>query len=161
MAKGTIEITNEILRIGSEIYRIKNLVRIGKFEKKAENGGLIFLLILTIVGTFFIGSQEPEFVPVGIAATILWVFILSLRKSKFAVSLETNSGSGEVLWSKDEKVIDSLIELISTAMTTKDKVLKYTVNMNDYSVRDVIMGDKFKNIKDAVIATRGSNAQRS
>jgi hypothetical protein len=70
MAKGKLEITNEILKIGSDIYRINNLVRIGKYEKKAENGGLIFLLLLSIIGTFFLGQQEPEVVPFGIGAII-------------------------------------------------------------------------------------------
>jgi hypothetical protein len=160
MAKGTIEITNEIMKIGSsEIYRIDNLVRIGKLEKKPENGGFIFLLMLTIIGTFLLGSEQPQIVPIGIGAAILLGFIISLRKSKYAVNLETNSGSGEILWSNKEEDVDSLIELISNVMGTKNKEVRYTVNMNDYSVRDIIMGDKFKSIKDAVIATRGSISQ--
>jgi hypothetical protein len=160
MAKGTLEITNDIMKIGSDIYRINNLVRVGKFEKKSENGGLIFLLLLAILGTFFLGSQEPQIVPVGIGAIIFLGFILSLRKSKYALHLETNSGSGQILWSKKEEDIDSLIELISSVMRAGSKEVKYTVNMNDYSVRDIVMGDKFKSIKDAVIATRGSISQR-
>jgi predicted RNA-binding protein Jag len=87
-------------------------------------------------------------------------FIISLRKSKYALSLETNSGSGEILWSKKEEDIDSLIELISSVMRDRNKEVRYTVNMNDYTVRDIVMGDKFKSIKDAVIATRGSISQR-
>jgi hypothetical protein len=160
MDKEKLEITNEILKIGSDIYRINNLVRIGKYEKKAENGGLIFFLVLSIIGTFFLGQQEPEVVPVGIGAIIFFGFIISLRKSKYALSLETNSGSGEILWSKKEEDIDSLIELISSVMRDRNKEVKYTVNMNDYTVRDIVMGDKFKSIKDAVIATRGSISQR-
>ncbi len=161
MNKDTIEITNDIMKIGSkEIYRINNIVRIRKFEEKAENGGLTFLLVLAIAGTIFIGSQEPQIVPIGIGAIILFGFIISQRKSKYAVSLETSSGSGEILWSKNEADVDSLIELISSVMTDKNKEVKYSINMNDYSVRDVVMGDKFKSIKDAVIATRGSISQR-
>jgi hypothetical protein len=160
MEDNSLEITNDIMKIGTEIYRIDNLVRIGKREKKAENGGLIVLLLLAIGGTFFLGSQEPEIVPLGIGAAIVLSIIISLRKSKYALSLETNSGSGEVLWSKKEQDIDSLIELISSVMGVKNQAVKYTVNMNDFSVRDIIMGDKFKNIRDAVIATRGATSQR-
>ena len=161
MATDTLEITNKIMKIGSEIYQINNLVRIGKLEKKAENGGFIVLLLLAVAGTFLLGQQDPELVPFGFGSVVLLIIIISSRKSKFALSIETNSGSGEILWSKKEEDIDSLIELISRVMEAKAQQVKYTVNMNDYSVRDVVLGDKFKSIKDAVIATRGSIAQRS
>lgn len=48
MKDNSLEITNEIVKIGTEIYRIDNLVRIGKREEKAENGGLMIEDLLVI-----------------------------------------------------------------------------------------------------------------
>ena len=154
MKNNSLEITNEIMKIGTEIYRIDNLVRIGKQEEKAEDAGLVFFLLLAIGGTLFLGLQAPGSVSFGLGAIIVLSVIISLRKSKYALRLETNSNSGKILWSKKEEDIDSLIALIASVMEIKNQTVKYTVNMNDFSVKDIIIGDKFKNIKDAVLAAR-------
>jgi hypothetical protein len=154
-----LRVTNNILECGDDVYQISNLVRIARFKKEKQNGTLYILMLVAIAGTVFLSQEEPQAVPVGIAAVLLLLVIILFRRTTYALMIETASGSGEVLWSKKKEHIDHLVDLIASVMEHPDRQVNYNVNLHDYSVHETVMGDKFSSIKDAVIATHGAIAK--
>jgi hypothetical protein len=106
-----------------------------------------------------LGHREPAVPPFGIAAAIVLLVLIAVRRSKYAVRIETNSGSSKLFWTTQERHIDEIIDLILAVMENQEREVNYAINMNDYSVKELVMGDKFKNIKHAAIATRKGGAR--
>jgi hypothetical protein len=161
----TLEITNRTLKLGSDTYQISNFVSVKKRELPKRNGFLIFLLLVALAVTVVgVASQSgarrqrlpPEAVVVPAAAALVLLLIILGRKSKWALIIETNSGTGEVLTTRKEEFVNQLVALISNVMNDRERQANYIVNIEkatirDQSVREVVMGDKYSNIRDSVI----------
>lgn len=153
-----LQVTNHILRFGHEVYHISNLVRVGKYKVKKRKGALVFLLIVAAAGTWAAVAQKSELAILGIIAILVILAILIFRRSDYALRIETNSGSANLFSTKKERVVDELVDLISEVWQNQERSVNYMVNLSDHSVHEHVMGDKFTNIRDAVVATRSSVA---
>lgn len=156
-----LEISNNVIKFDHESYQIRNIVRLSKFSEKVSYLGYAVILTVIISGTLFISQQADNEGAMLIGFGIVFLILLNMiiSRSKFLLKIETNSGCGTLLYARKEQIIDDLIDLISLVMDSENSSVHYNIDMSDYSVNETVMGDKFSNIKDAVIATRNAVAK--
>lgn len=152
-APGRVEITNRVIDAGHESYQIRNITRIGKYEYRPNNAGsykAILIGVISIMGSLFAIYKRGEM-------GWLWVTLFGvmcviggvsfIRRKYFGLSIETNSGSANVLQSKDEALIDALVKTIRNIMNNEDIPANYTVNVNKGNIMNNISNEEIS-IKD-------------
>ena len=155
-----------------QVYQLSNITQITKHKLKHKRLVMIIMAIaLGFGGVALIATDQRDLQPLALGAfvlAIIFILIALLRKNHYALILETSSGMGEVLVSKDEKFIDDLVTTITDVMENQIKgtnIIAYpdTMTINNQSFTknvagDEVTGDKFENIKNSAISNRSDNA---
>lgn len=134
----TLSITNRTLTLGSTVYQVSNITSIGKYRIKSS---YIFKLrfisicsFLSFSGVFLIKNNPDNLILNWFTwCTVSFVilgFLERLTKSKkYGLSIETNSASTQLISSRDEKLINKIIDKIREIMDNRDAIVKYTFNV--------------------------------
>lgn len=174
----TLLITDKILRYGSYVYQISNLTHAGKYEVKGRIKWFTSLTLSVLIAACFFGGislYEEGFRHNSVEMTLLSFIVIGMaillflllkkigRRKEHALALETNSGSVQLLSSKNENFIADLVSIIAKIMDSQILQANYTANIKSANIYDnstgqVVMGDNFSNIgANASIYNRVSN----
>lgn len=136
----TLSITNRTLSLDSTIYQISNITSVGKYRIKPIYRFKIRLIIVcSVLGWLAIQLvQNSPDTPIlrwlaGVAITpvILGILERLTKTKKYGLSIETNSASSRLISSKNEKLIDRIIEKLIEIMNNRDAPANYTFNVAD------------------------------
>jgi|GEM_PF-6709458 len=175
-----LSITDKIIkytdgRHTEQVYQLSNITQIKKRKLTHKRiAKVVISIALAAGGVAIVATKENDLQPIAAAAIILSIvlFLWSLlRRSHYALILETSSGTGEVLVSKSEKFIDQLVSTITDVMERQIEGTNITAYPKDFTVinnsytknvtGDDVAGDKFENIKNSAIANRSAGAHVS
>lgn len=171
-----LEITNKTLRYSGQIFQISNLTNVGKYKLKKKRSFITSILLLPsiagAIGCVILGirlleggrSDDAAFISFVIAGVLFIIFLLMRKKKNiYALGIETNSGSTELFSSKNEEFIDDLVLTIARVMEDQNQEASYTVNIKsakiqNNSIGEAIMGDKFGNISNSAFINKSDNS---
>lgn len=118
-----LSITNSTISLASTVYQIKNIAQVGKYRIRPKYFfNITFIIISGLIGFMFPRLLILPFV--GIVERIL-------KKKKYGVRIETNSGGTSLIASTKESFIDEVIEKIVEVMNNQDIPANYTFNISD------------------------------
>jgi uncharacterized protein DUF6232 len=126
---------------GAEVYALRNVTRIGKFEIARSRMPILVVVIAAIAGLYFLnGFMYLTFdglllgLPLlAVAAYGLWT---RLRRPRFAFGVQVSSGGTRFLSSKDEKFIDRVLALVTSYIEEQQDDV-YHINMEKVEITRV------------------------
>jgi hypothetical protein len=167
--KDFLNITEKTIKYSGQTYQLINITQVSKLKVTHKRiGKIIFSIVLAAAGLVIAnGPNEFRIVSVFLFPLAFLILIWALvRKNKYALVLETNSGSAEIMSSKDEKFIDELIGIISDVMEKQvsgTNIVAYPKKMqiinNSFNKNvggDEVAGDKFGNINKSNFVNRSN-----
>lgn len=138
-------LTSKTIRYGhgSEVYPLKQVARFGKFKITESKIPLIVVIGLGIFGLYLLTHLSLSNVffalpALAIAGYGIWQ---RLQPGRFALGIETASGSSRYLVSTDEAFIDEVLELMTRYIEEETVGNTRIVNFVDRSIR--IKGNNF------------------
>lgn len=162
-----LEITNQTLRFSNQIIQMRNITRVGKYTIRQRWKILVGLLVPVVaVGSLVVMTDQrtdPDRIAVLVVGGVILVvlILLLLKKKTFALLLETSSSSKQLFTTKDGPFMDELVDTIGEVLDNQEKPANYTVNIRsakieDHSVRETVMGDKYENVHGSQIKSPGA-----
>ena len=136
----TLSITNRTLTLGSTVYQVSNITSVGKYRIKPNHiFKLRFIIIcsfLSWLGIYFIKNNSDDLIlkwlTWGVIALVVLGFLERFTKSKkYGLSIETNSGGARLIASRNEKLIDEIIDKLMEIMNNRNAPVHYTFNVAD------------------------------
>lgn len=118
-----LSITNSTISLDSTVYQIKNIAQVGKYRIRPK----YFFNITFIIISGLIGFAFPRLLILPLIGIIERI----LKKRKYGVRIETNSGGTSLIASTDESLIDRIIKRIVEVMNNQDTPVNYTFNIAD------------------------------
>ncbi|MFN0146030.1 MAG: DUF6232 family protein [Dehalococcoidia bacterium] len=134
---GVISIENNVMVWGHQIFQVANLTSISKYRVRRNNLWLYVLMLLVVGAAVYVPSATEEIAaPIIGAAGVGFLFVLLLvaallRRKRYAVRIETNSGTGKVGVATDEQIVDAIINELGTVMRSRDYAGKVTINVKN------------------------------
>lgn len=134
----TLSITNRTITLGSTIYQVSNITSVGKHPLKTK---YIFKLRFVIICSALIGLgmllviANPDVILLKwltgtVAAFVgLGIFERFVRPKKYVLSIITNAGSAELIASKNQKLLNKIIDKITEIMNHRDVPVSYSFNI--------------------------------
>jgi hypothetical protein len=134
----TLSITNRTITLGSTIYQVNNITSVGKHPLKTK---YILKLHFIIICSAFIGLgillvvANPDLILLKwltgtLAAFVgLGIFERFVTPKKYILSIRTNAGSAELIASKNQKLLNKIIDKITEIMNHRDVPLSYNFNI--------------------------------
>lgn len=144
-----LRITNKVIIHNNQAWQVQNITRVGKYIIKKSNPLKVKIVFMNI-GILLIGLlMANEGIAFGIflfcGAVLYLVFKLFkkiFQKSKYALKIETSSGSSELFTSHDESFIDRLVveitEVIQNQSLMQEVRKELTVNIDRRTIYDNI-----------------------
>jgi hypothetical protein len=136
----TLSITNRTLTLGSTVYQVSNITSVGKYRIKPSYIFKIrFIIMCSILSWLAIqlaGNNPDTLILKWLAGIVISLVILGLlerltKTKKYGLSIETNSASSRLISSKNEKLIDRIIDKLIEIMNNRDAPANYTFNVAD------------------------------
>ncbi|AZL53772.1 hypothetical protein EI285_03930 [Aliarcobacter skirrowii] len=141
--KLNLNITNNLIEIGNSVYPVRNIASTKIIEKNflkheyyGGNGKLAIISFLMII-TIFFGTIFTTIVAILGA----YGFYKSLKKSRYipynyyGLSLVTNGGTSDLLFSDDKEFILKISKIISNALIEKQNI-QYSIHIGDKNFID-------------------------
>ena len=134
----TLSITNRTLTLGSTVYQVSNITSVGKYHIKSS---YIFKLRFIVICGFlswlgiYLAKNNPDILFLkwftwGVIALVFFGFLERFTKGKkYGLSIETNSASTQLISSRDEKLINKIVDKLREIMDNRDAAVKYTFNV--------------------------------
>ncbi|NEO52403.1 MAG: hypothetical protein F6K54_04505 [Okeania sp. SIO3B5] len=145
----TLNITNNTITLDNKVYQVRNITSVGKYRIKPNYffklNFIIICVILSLVGIEWMKSNPDVkwFTFSIIFVTALGIIERFTKAKRYGITIETNAGSTKLLKSKDESLIDTIINTIAQVMNNQDKPVNYTYNISDGDI--VNMNGTFEN----------------
>ena len=139
----TLNVTNNTITLDNKVYQVRNITSVGKYRMKPNyffkndffRLSFIFVgVILSLVGIEWMKSGHPDAQVITISVIFLTVWAIIERFDKatrYGLTIETSAGSIKLLTSKNEGLIDEIINTIAKIMNNQDKGANYTFNVSD------------------------------
>lgn len=136
----TLSITNRTLTLGSTVYQVSNITSVGKYRIKPS---YIFKLRFIVICSFlswlgiYLVKNNPDALIFrwltwsAIALVVLGILERLTKTKKYGLSIETNSGGARLIASKNEKLIDKIVNKLMEIMNNRDAPVNYTFNVAD------------------------------
>jgi Family of unknown function (DUF6232) len=136
----TLSITNRTLTLGSTVYQVSNITSVGKYLiKPSYRFKLRFIIICSLLswlGIYLVKNNPDNLIlkwfTWGVVAFVVLGLLERFTKSKkYRLSIETNSASSRLIESRNEKLIDKIVEKLMEIMNDRDAPASYTFNVAD------------------------------
>lgn len=135
-----VEVTNSVISIGKRFYQVRNITSIGKFKMNPSYMiNWLWLLIfigLTSMG-FFMGISEESIgffnwlnIIFGILS-LIGIWERNVKKPIYGIDIETNSGKARAVASRDQSLIDEIMETMFQVMRNQNVPVNRTFNIVD------------------------------
>jgi len=133
-----LSITNRTITLGSTTYQVSNITSVGKHPLKTK---YIFKLRFIIICSAFIGLgillviANPDgillkwFTGIFAAFVGLGIFERFVTPKKYILSIRTNAGSAELIASKNQKLLNKIVDKITEIMNHRDVPVSYNFNI--------------------------------
>ena len=133
----TLKVTNSTITLDNKVYQVRNITSVGKYRIKPNYffklKFIIAGVILSLLGIEWM-KNNPDvslFTWSVIILTALGIIERFTKAKRYGISIETSAGSMKLLTSKDEILIDRIINTIAQIMNNQDKAANYTFNISD------------------------------
>lgn len=135
-----LSITNKTITLGSTIYQIRNITTVGKYRVKPKywfpTGFIILSGLLGVIGIYLAAvNRELSFLnwfnTVALGLAVLGGLERTTKTDNYGLSLETSAGSARLITTKDESLIDKIIQRLHEVMNNQDSPANYTFNIAD------------------------------
>lgn len=136
----TLSITNRTLTLGSTVYQVSNITSVGKYRiKPSYIFKLRFIIICSVLswlGIYLVKNNPDTLILKWLTWGVITLVVLGLlerftKSKKYGLSIETNSGGARLIASKNEKLIDKIIDKLMEIMNNRDAPVNYTFNVAD------------------------------
>lgn len=134
-----LSLTNKTLRVGSQIYQLRNITNLDIVRVKPN----YIVTLQAILVLFFVGSFlfVLEFEMIQILGLLAWIIALTgiveriFKKRRYGLLMETNAASKTLVSSPDKDFMQKLIGKIYEVMNNEDIAASYVFNMQDKSIK--------------------------
>ncbi|MEB3342793.1 DUF6232 family protein [Okeania sp.] len=133
----TLNITNNTITLANKVYQVRNITSVGKYRLKPKfffKLNFIFVgVILSLIGIEWMRSNPDVqwFAFSVIFVTGLGIIERFTKGKRYGITIETSAGSAKLLTSKDEGLIDKIIQTITRIMNKQEQAANYTFNISD------------------------------
>ena len=133
----TLNVTNNTITLDNKVYQVRNITSVGKYRIKPNfffKLSFIFVgVILSLVGIEWVKSNpDVKWLTFSVIfLTALGIIERFTKAKRYGITIETSAGSTKLLTSKNEGLIDEIINTIAKIMNNQDKSANYTFNVAD------------------------------
>ncbi|MCL2934926.1 MAG: DUF6232 family protein [Trichodesmium sp. St16_bin4-tuft] len=133
----TLNVTNNTITLDNKVYQVRNITSVGKYRIKPTyffKLSFIFVgVILSLVGIEWVKSNpDVKWLTFSVIfLTALGIIERFTKAKRYGITIETSAGSTKLLTSKNEGLIDEIINTIAKIMNNQDKSANYTFNVSD------------------------------
>lgn len=147
MDSGKIKIENGVVRIGRDVYPLRNISHVASRwidPQPAKTRAVKNFIVRTLICTFvagIVGSASTAggvLVFLGGMAVLIWRLVLALQlRPLYGLVLNTNGVQHDAIWSFEESEIEELVEAITDALGHPDTA-STIINLNHVASGDII-----------------------
>ena len=142
----TLNVTNNTITLDNKVYQVRNITSVGKYRMKPNYffkndffrlsfifvGVILIAVIFSLVGLEWMKSEPDKFFTFSlIIVTASGIIERFIKAKRYGITIETSAGSTKLLTSKNEGLIDEIINTIAKIMNNQDKSANYTFNVSD------------------------------
>ncbi|MDE5101914.1 MAG: DUF6232 family protein [Trichodesmium sp. St19_bin2] len=137
----TLNVTNNTITLDNKVYQVRNITSVGKYRIKPTYffklsfifvGVILIAVIFSLVGLEWMKSEPDKFFTFSlIIVTASGIIERFIKAKRYGITIETSAGSTKLLTSKNEGLIDEIINTIAKIMNNQDKSANYTFNVSD------------------------------
>ncbi|NEN93093.1 DUF6232 family protein [Okeania sp. SIO2B3] len=132
-----LNVTNNTITLDNKVYQVRNITSVGKYRIKPNYffklKFIIVGVVLSLLGIEWM-KNNPDvslFTWSVIILTALGIIERFTKAKRYGITIETSAGSTRLLTSKDESLINRIINTITEIMNNQDKPANYTFNVSD------------------------------
>ena len=132
-----LNVTNNTITLDNIVFQVRNITAVGKYRIKPKFffklSFIIICVILSLVGIEWVKSNpDVKWFTFSVIFLAACGIIERFTKAKrYGITIETNAGSTKLLTSKDESLINRIINTIAEIMNNQDQPANYTFNVSD------------------------------
>lgn len=125
-------VNNKTITLGKRVYQVRNITSIGKYKLGIKYVFRINFVIACIglgIISVYVTSSFSWITTVFAVLASIGILERMLRRHRYGISIETNSGNSRFIASKDERFIDTVIGKMHQVLQDQDTPVSYTYNV--------------------------------